>query len=312
MPTAAGKSVKGRIRIVRKAGEREETLVDEPHEIKPGKTVFPFRQEIDQPDFYTYEARFVPDDAGRRRAAQNNLATAFTHVQGKGQVLLIENWETPGEFDYLVERLRNEGLEVVVQPSNRLFTSLPELQRYDTVILADVPRSSGDDAGQRQQLQRRADQDARPQHRGARLRPDHAGRPEQLRRRRLDEHRAGKGDAGRFPDQEREGGAGRRAGAEHARQRNSAGELLAEGDLPGSDQGARAARLLRRGVLRNGTDQWLWGQSQGGMVRVGPNRQMMLARIDRMADRRHAGLRPGHEEGGGRPGRAAPMRPTST
>ncbi len=56
-------------------------------------------------------------------------------------MLLIENWETPGEFDYFVERLRNEGLEVVVQPSNRLFTSLPELQRYDTVILADVPRA---------------------------------------------------------------------------------------------------------------------------------------------------------------------------
>ena len=67
-------------------------------------------------------------------------------MQGKGLVLLIENWETPGEFDYLVERLRNEGLEVVVQPSNRLFTSLPELQRYDTVILADVPRASGEDA----------------------------------------------------------------------------------------------------------------------------------------------------------------------
>ena len=47
---------------MRKAGEREETLVDEPHEIKPGKTVFPFRQEIDQADFYTYEASFVPDD----------------------------------------------------------------------------------------------------------------------------------------------------------------------------------------------------------------------------------------------------------
>ena len=74
------------------------------------------------------------------------MATAFTHVQGKGLVLVIENWETPGEFDYFVERLRKEGLEVVVQPSNRLFTSLPELQRYDTVILADVPRASGDDA----------------------------------------------------------------------------------------------------------------------------------------------------------------------
>ena len=32
----------------------------------------------------------------------------------------------------------------------------------------------------------------------------------------------------------------------------------------------------------SGTDQWLWGQSKGGLVRVGPNRSVMLSRIDRM------------------------------
>ena len=65
--TGAGQTIKGRIRIVRKAGDREETLVDEPREIKPGKSVFPFRQNIDQADFYTYEARFIPDNRGGRR-----------------------------------------------------------------------------------------------------------------------------------------------------------------------------------------------------------------------------------------------------
>ncbi len=143
---AGDRNIKGRIQIVRRAGEHQDTLVDEPHEIKPGKSVFPFRQNIDQADFYTYEARFIPDDPAADAISQNNLATAFTHVEGKGLVLLIENWETPDEFDHLVERLRHEGLEVAVQPSNRLFTSLPELQRYDTIILADVPRSSGEDA----------------------------------------------------------------------------------------------------------------------------------------------------------------------
>ena len=48
-----GKSVKGHIKIVRKAGDRVETLVDEPHELKPGKTVFPFRQAVEEADFYT-------------------------------------------------------------------------------------------------------------------------------------------------------------------------------------------------------------------------------------------------------------------
>ena len=56
--------------------------------------MFTIQQEIDQPDFYTYEARFVADDAAADGMAQNNVASAFTHVRGKGQVLLIENIET--------------------------------------------------------------------------------------------------------------------------------------------------------------------------------------------------------------------------
>ena len=184
------------------------------------RRVFSFRQEIDEPDFYTYEARFIPDDPKADAISQNNEATAFTHVQGKGLVLLIENWEKPGEFDHFVDRLRKEGLEVVVEPSNRLFTSLPELQRYDTMILADVPRASGEDASdvssfsdeQIKMLVRNTEE------LGCGL--DHARRAEQLWGGRLDEYRAGKGDAGRFPDQERESGAGRGAGAQHARERN--------------------------------------------------------------------------------------------
>src|SRR5262245_58190657 len=57
-----GKAVEGQIRIVRKAGDREETLAESPLTLEPGKRVFSFREEIDQPDFYTYEARFVPKD----------------------------------------------------------------------------------------------------------------------------------------------------------------------------------------------------------------------------------------------------------
>ncbi|MEM9354523.1 MAG: VWA domain-containing protein, partial [Planctomycetota bacterium] len=35
-------------------------------------------------------------------------------------------------------------------------------------------------------------------------------------------------------------------------------------------------------VQWNGTDQWLWGQSAGGLIRVGPNRRAMLGQVDRM------------------------------
>ncbi|MEX0612383.1 MAG: glutamine amidotransferase, partial [Pirellulales bacterium] len=278
---AENERVSGKIRIVRKAGEREETLAEAPVDLGPGKRVFALREEIDQADFYTYEAQFVPDDPTSDALTQNNRATAFTHVQGKGLVLVIEDWENPGEFDYLVGRLRNEGLEVSVQPSNRLFTSLPELQRYDTIILANVPRTSGDDAANVSSFS-----------------------DEQIRMlvRNTEELGCGLimvGGPNSF-------GAGGWTNTELEKampvdfQIKSAkvvpvGALVLNmhaGEIPKANywQKVIAQEAIRAlgardycGLISwNGTDQWLWGQAQGGIVRVGPNRQVMLSRIDRM------------------------------
>src|SRR4051794_25870733 len=277
----AGKSVKGRIKIVRKAGQHEETLVDEPHEIKPGKTVFPFRQEIDQADFYTYEARFTPDNPADDAVAQNNLATAFTHVQGKGLVLMIENWEIPGEFEHLVERLRSEGLEVAVEPSNRLFTSLPELQRYDTVVLADVPRASGDDASSVSSFS-----------------------DEQIKMLVRNTEELGCGlimlggpnsfGAGGWTNTELEkampvdfqiksakvvpvGALVLNMHASEIPQANYWQKIIAEEAVK-----ALGPRDYCGLVYFGNSDQWLWNLTKGGMLRVGPNRGMMLAKIDKM------------------------------
>ena len=62
----------------------------------------------------------------------------------------------------------------------------------------------------------------------------------------------------------------------------------------------------------NGTDQWLWGQAKGGMVRVGPNRQMMLSRIDRMGIGDMPDFDPGMKKAAVGAGPPAPTRPTST
>jgi Mg-chelatase subunit ChlD len=136
----------GKLRISRTASGQTQTLVDRPVTLTPGRQVLSFREQIERPDFYTYSARFVPDDAEADHFAQNNEATAFTHVRGRGQVLLIEDWSKPGEFDKLVDILRRENLEVTVQPTSRLFANLAELQRFDLVILADVARTTGDSA----------------------------------------------------------------------------------------------------------------------------------------------------------------------
>jgi uncharacterized membrane protein len=141
------KPAKGKLRIVRKSGGMEETIAEDALTLPVGKSVFSFRETPSESDFYVYEARFIPDDAGGDRYLANNLATGFTDVRGKGRVLLLEDYQHPGEFDALVESLRNEGIETDVVTSDRAFSSLADLQRYDSVILANVPRVAGDAAG---------------------------------------------------------------------------------------------------------------------------------------------------------------------
>ncbi|MHB8970422.1 MAG: VWA domain-containing protein [Pirellulaceae bacterium] len=141
----ATRTVRGKLRVTRHAGGREELVGEETVELPPGKTVVGFRHSIDKPAMYTYQSVFVPDDAADDLLPQNNQASAFTHVRGRGRVLLIEDSDQRGDSDYLVERLRIMNLEIDVQASDQLFTSLSELQGYDCVVLANVPRSSGRD-----------------------------------------------------------------------------------------------------------------------------------------------------------------------
>ena len=138
--------VAGRLSVTRRIGGEAQLLLDEPVRLAPGKNVFPLRHQIDEPAPYTYEAKFVPDSEADDSVAQNNSATAYTYVRGKGRVLLIEPWDSPGGFRLMSDQLRKADIEVVVQPSNSLFGSIAELQAYDAVILAGVPRSSGDSA----------------------------------------------------------------------------------------------------------------------------------------------------------------------
>jgi uncharacterized membrane protein len=137
--------VRGRLALSRSAAGRTDVLSNEAVTLPPGKKVFTIRQEIDQPNFYTYEARFIPDRSEDDAMPQNNRATAFTYVQGKGRVLFIEDAEHQGEFAVLIERLRKQGLEIDVQTTAQLFSNLADLQPYDGVVLADVPRASSQD-----------------------------------------------------------------------------------------------------------------------------------------------------------------------
>ncbi|WP_164103047.1 VWA domain-containing protein [Candidatus Laterigemmans baculatus] len=102
------------------------------------------RDQLETPGFYSYEAEFTPEDPAADGFVQNNTARGFAQIRGAGRVLLIEDHFNPGSFDELVQLLQREKIEVTVQRTDQLFTSLADLQAYDLVILADVPRGNGE------------------------------------------------------------------------------------------------------------------------------------------------------------------------
>ena len=131
----------------RTSTQRKVLIAEQTVTLDPGKNVFPFVHKLEQSDAFTIEAEFVPDDIRADAVEQNNKASAFTYVRGKGRVLLIEDGNATGEFGRLVERLQSNAIEVEVMPSTELYSSAAELLQYDSVILANVPRSTGDGVG---------------------------------------------------------------------------------------------------------------------------------------------------------------------
>jgi Mg-chelatase subunit ChlD len=136
----------GKLRITRELGGTRQVVSEEPLTLQHGKQVLTLRQELNESGLSTYEATFIPDDPATDIQSQNNSATAFCQVSGKGRVLLIEDAAAAGQFDSVVELLRRNEIEVTVRDTRRPFDNLADLQQFDAVILADVPRVTGDGA----------------------------------------------------------------------------------------------------------------------------------------------------------------------
>ncbi len=138
-------TITGKLVVSQVTGGEPIVISEDRVTLPPGKKVFTVRQQIDEPSFYTYEARFIPDRPEDDTMQQNNRATGFTNVRGKGRALLIENYEysenrPTGEHAALVRALLRQGIEVEVHQSDQAFSGLDDLQQFDTVLLANVPR----------------------------------------------------------------------------------------------------------------------------------------------------------------------------
>ena len=64
--------VGGTLRVLERTSDQPVELSSQHVDLPPGKSVFTVRQQIDKPDFYTYEAQFIPDDPAADAMSQNN------------------------------------------------------------------------------------------------------------------------------------------------------------------------------------------------------------------------------------------------
>ncbi|MFM8253274.1 MAG: VWA domain-containing protein [Planctomycetota bacterium] len=280
-PSAA---VTGTLKVSRWVGRSEQLISEQPVTLKPGKNIYTFQQQVDLPTVYTYKAVFFPSNNRDDALPQNNEATAFTHIRGKGRVLLIEDFENTGDFDFLVEKLRELNIEVDVQPSNNLFNSLAELQAYDSVILANVPRVSGE-----------KDETV------------HAFSDEQIAMLARNTEQLGCGlvmlggensfGVGGWANTDVEKALPVDCQIKNAKVQG-VGALVLMMHASEMAQGNYWQKIVARkavdvlgprdfaGCIRwddqGGRESWLWNASQGGLVRIGPNKQRMLSAIDRM------------------------------
>ncbi len=277
-------AVTGKLRVKQKVSGEETLLLEEAITLSPGKNIFPLRYQIEQPAAYIYDAEFIPDSQNDDAIRQNNSATAYTYVSGKGRVLLIEEKSKLGDFDLLTESLRNANIEVVKQASDQLYGTLAELQAYDAVILAGVPRVSGEQTGQITSFSD-AQIDilvANTQQLGAGLLM--IGGPEAF------------GAGGWTGTQlEKAMPVDFKVKNSKVRATGALALIMHASEMPEGNywQKVIAKAAVEQlgpsdygGVLHwaMGGDAWLWGGSDlhKGMLEVGPNRKSMLARINRM------------------------------
>ena len=122
--------------------------------LKPGQNVEPvFVPALGTTGVHEFVANFEGDNVtvedlkgGKKVVAgdtllQNNSASTFTFVQGKGKVLYIDN-VPQGEGKLLRDALTREGISLDEMRStvDQFPANVVELQNYDAVILANVPR----------------------------------------------------------------------------------------------------------------------------------------------------------------------------
>lgn len=105
-------------------------------QLSPGSNAFTYPQSISEPGAANFEAQIeVPK--GNDAQPENNRGLGFTIVAGKPSVLLVD--DDPEQSRFLLNALRREKLNVELRSSALMPRELRDMQRFDSIILGDVP-----------------------------------------------------------------------------------------------------------------------------------------------------------------------------
>ena len=122
-----------------------------PVELQRGVNVLHAQAAHHRAELLHLQRRVQPREGERRPPGDQQQGQGFTHARGKAQVLMIEG--TAGEHAELVKALHDKEIEVKVLTAPRIDGSggvggdplpidLAQLQPYDAVILANVPKEA--------------------------------------------------------------------------------------------------------------------------------------------------------------------------
>ena len=99
--------------------------------------VFTVTRTLPVSDFYTFEASIEPV---ADTISENNRAYGFVDVKGEPKILLIS--DDPDHDHFLADALTEEGLQVELRGVGGIPIEPSEMQRWDLLILSNVPASA--------------------------------------------------------------------------------------------------------------------------------------------------------------------------
>jgi Mg-chelatase subunit ChlD len=111
----------------------------EPHKkvhLRAGTTAVTFRSQVKQPGATNYRLSIAHADGGAGRP-ENDRAVATLEVRGKPRVLYLEG--EARSAPYLRQALSRENIDVDVRGPEGVPRSARELEKYDLVLMSDVP-----------------------------------------------------------------------------------------------------------------------------------------------------------------------------